>query len=419
MPWFRFFSSIPAQQTAFARIPVALRFVSLALLTSSALIPLQAQFQTPTPDELNMTSDPKAPGADAVYLNVSETADRRDNIETYYARIKVLTENGKDLATIDLPYEKNVYSVANIKARTIQPDGTIIPLEGKPTDILKAKTKGYQAGRKVFTLPRVQVGSILEYYFQLRYTDNHPPHPYWQIQLPYFVHKAQYKCISCQKLQDFSVLPPGVSLSKDRSGQHIELDLDDIPPAPDEEWMPPLDDLLYKVVFYTPLFPGPTFWSFNGGSWSASVNAFVDPSSSFRATIQTLIQPSDTVLVKAKKLYKVVQSIENTDYTREKTDVERKQLRLQEVHRAEDVWTQKAGLAQRSLCFTSPCCAPPASPHMPCALLIVHTGSSFTISMISTSLTTPLSSLNSTAIPSFSTPAKKCAPFKLSAGGTP
>jgi hypothetical protein len=290
-----------------------------------------------------MTADPKAPGADAVYLNVTETADRGVNFESYYARIKVLTEKGKELATVELPYAKHLYSVADIKARTIQPDGTIVPLEGKPTDLLRAKTKGYQIGRKVFTLPGVQVGSILEYFFELRYSVNYVVNPFWLIQHPYFVHKAQYKCISCDYEQRFSALPPGVVLGRDHSGNTI-LDLTDVSAAPSEEWMPPLGDMLYKVVFFGPVETfGKPFWTFEGDSWSTSVNAFIDPSSSFRAIVKGLIDPGDTDLVKATKLYKAAQALENTDFTREKSDAERKQLKMKDIKRAEDVWTQKSG----------------------------------------------------------------------------
>jgi hypothetical protein len=290
-----------------------------------------------------MTADPKAPGADAVYLNVIETADRDVDFESYYARIKVLTEKGKELGTVELPYAKHVYSVADIKARTIQPDGTIIPLEGKPADILKEKTKGYQVGRKVFTLPGVQVGSILEYYFQLRYSVNYVVNPYWFIQHPHFVHKAQYKCTSCDYEQRFSVLPPGVAIGKDHLG-HTILDLTDVPAAPNEEWMPPMGDMLYKVVFFRPLETyGKPFWTYEGDSWSASVNAFVDPSNSLRIAVQGLIHPGDTDLDKAEKLYKAVQALENTDFTREKSDAERKKLNIQESNRAEDVWAHKSG----------------------------------------------------------------------------
>ena len=49
------------------RSRIALLF-SLCCATSAFPAFLQAQFQAPNKDELEMASDPKAPGADAVYL---------------------------------------------------------------------------------------------------------------------------------------------------------------------------------------------------------------------------------------------------------------------------------------------------------------------------------------------------------------
>jgi len=317
----------------------------VALLLAALASPgsLRAQFQNPTPEELQMTADPKAPGAAAVYLNVTEIANRELNFESYYARIKVLSEKGLDLATVALPYEKHVYGVADIQARTIQPDGTVIPLVGRPSDLLKSKGKGFQSGRKVFTLPSVQVGSILEYYFQLRYSSNYVPNPFWDIQYRYLVHKAHYQCIQCQDLGVWSVLPTGVSISKDHFG-HTVLDMTDVPPAPDEEWMPPMGTMLYKAVFYRNLARDPeSFWSTEGSIWSRSVDQFTEPSDSFRNAVKALIAPGDSNLEKAQKLYQAVQSLENTDFTREKSEVERKKLNIKEINRAEDVWTQKSG----------------------------------------------------------------------------
>ena len=149
-----------------------------------------AQFQQPNPDELKMTSDPKAPGADAVYLDIEEIANDPMHYQSTYARIKVLTEKGKELATVELPYLKGTYQVADIKGRTIHPDGTIIPLTVKPEDLMIAKTGERQIGKKVFTLPSVEVGSILEYSYDFRYDDNEFSSPDWEIQRKYFVHKA-------------------------------------------------------------------------------------------------------------------------------------------------------------------------------------------------------------------------------------
>ena len=51
------------------RIPVLVRNTLLFITIATPAFVL-AQFQPPTPEELKMTSDPKAPGAAAVYLNI-------------------------------------------------------------------------------------------------------------------------------------------------------------------------------------------------------------------------------------------------------------------------------------------------------------------------------------------------------------
>jgi len=219
-----------------------------------------------------MTADPKAPGADAVYFEVQENTDDPLHFHSFYARIKVLTEKGKDLANVELPYFRGNSKITDIKGRTIQPDGTVVPLVGKPEDLLVAGKGESQVGKMVFTLPAVQVGSVLEYRYESRYDDNHFSSPQWEIQRHWFVHQAHYKFTPFKAflpgLQNatstylvdehgnpvnsliwWPILPPGAQVTHDAAG-HFSVDVADIPPIPNEEWMPPLGSVLYKVLFY-------------------------------------------------------------------------------------------------------------------------------------------------------------------------
>ena len=173
------------------RINALLRTLLLIVPIASPSLIL-AQFQEPTADELKMTADPKAPGAAAVYLYREETTDDTLHYHGYYERIKVLTEKGKELATIRQPYERGPFKVAGIKGRTIHADGTVIPLTTKPSDLMDYKTANRQVNQMVFTLPSVEVGSILEYRLDIQYSDDIVSSPTWLIQQPYFVHKAHY-----------------------------------------------------------------------------------------------------------------------------------------------------------------------------------------------------------------------------------
>jgi hypothetical protein len=354
------------------RITALVRHLPLLLaLTSPAL--LLAQFQQPTDEELKMTADPKAPGAAAVYLNVEEVTSDQLHYQSFYARIKVLTEKGKELATVDVPpYLRGTSKITDIRGRTIHSAGTIIPLTGKPADLLVAKMAVKNSGdtlqvnRKVFTLPSVEVGSILEYTYQVQDDDNISSSPHWEVQRPYFVHKAHYAFTPFKSflpgiqnqtsmyMQDehgrvintliwWPKLPEGVTVKSDASGRYT-VDVTDVPPAPDEEWMPPIQSVLYKVFFYyKAASSAQEFWINDAKLWAKDLDRFAEPSKSIREAVSGLISPTDSDLDQAKKLYKAVQALDNTDYSRKKSEAEMKQLHLKTAKHAEDTWTQKSG----------------------------------------------------------------------------
>ena len=140
------------------RLVILCALVCFAMTVST---PLKAQFRQPTSEELKMTADPMAPGAAAVYLNVEEAENDPLHFGSYYGRIKVLTEKGKELATVVMPAMKSGDKIGNLKGRTIHPDGTVIPMTGKPEDVMVSGPDGQQVARKAITLPNVEVGSIL------------------------------------------------------------------------------------------------------------------------------------------------------------------------------------------------------------------------------------------------------------------
>ena len=353
------------------RISVFIRNIPLlfAIAVPASLI---AQFQQPTAEELRMTADPKAPGAAAVYLNMEEIDNDPMHFQSTYVRIKVLQEKGKELATVEVPYVHGENKITDIKARTIHADGAVVPLEVKPEDLLAAKLitkdqKNEQINRTVFTLPSVEVGSILEYTYTLRYDDNHYSTPFWRIQKPYFVHKAHYAFTpfkaflpgngSSAYLVDsnghainsliwWPTLPPGVQIKTNVVGTY-SVDVADVPAIPDEEWTPPLEAFLYKVLFYyKSAFNSADFWESEAKRWSKDVDRFAEPSKPIKEAVSGLVAPADSDLDKAKKLYKAVQALDNTDFSRVKGKVELKQLGLRAAKRAEDTWSQKSGSAE-------------------------------------------------------------------------
>lgn len=351
------------------RVSVFIRSLPLLFVVASPAL-VGAQFQQPTNEELKMTADPKAPGTAAVYLYFEETTNDPQHYYSVYARIKVLQEKGKELATVELPYMQGNSRITDIKARTIHSDGTIIPLIGKPDDLLivRAMTKygDFEVNRKVFNLPSVEVGSILEYRYEIHYDEHRSSSPIWEIQRPYFIHQAHYSFTPFKgflrgyqnstsiylvdahlnKLDTLiwtGFLPKGTEVKSGTIGD-LSVDMRDIPIAPNEEWMPPIKSILYRVIFYYKSAKTPTeFWESETKLWSKDVDHFTEPTMPLQDVVVTLVSPKDSDLDKAKKLYKAVQTLDNTDFSRKKGESERKDLKLKDVKRAEDVWAQKSG----------------------------------------------------------------------------
>jgi hypothetical protein len=74
-------------------------FITILVLLSASIL-AHGQFQEPTAEELHMTSDPKAPGASAIYLYLEEKTDDAVHFHSYYARITYHLPSGVKLDTL-------------------------------------------------------------------------------------------------------------------------------------------------------------------------------------------------------------------------------------------------------------------------------------------------------------------------------
>jgi hypothetical protein len=315
---------------------LALRRLSFALLC--LLLPSLAHAQawiTPTPEELSMTADPQAPGASAIYLNREEITDDQLHMWRKYARIKVLAEGGKDLANVEVDQVKDSdgggYKIVAVAGRTIHPDGTIVPFTGAPYEKLVEKTRDVKVASKVFTLPAVEVGSIIEYRYELSYDDNLYIAPSWIIQSELFTRHAHYVWLPTNNelvskdekgeqitsgISWTTILPKTTELKSTQipistmngpgSGgmqRKFEITLDSVPPEPKEEYMPPVRSLGYRVLFfYTPYNNQAQFWKESGNRWSKARDKFIGPGPRIEAAVKELVQPGDTDEQKLRKI---------------------------------------------------------------------------------------------------------------------
>jgi hypothetical protein len=343
--------------------------LSSALLALSASFAGAQQWTVPTPEELSMTAQPQVPGAAAVYLFREETTDDKLRMFSIYVRMKVLTERGKEYSNVELNFARssngNSFSVDEIQGRTIHPDGTIIPFTGKPYEKLIEKSQGIKFMAKIFTLPDVEVGSILEYRYKLRYDDQYFQAPYWYIQSNLWTRKAHYvwrpidlsttnititnaRGDASNNISWASILPTGTDVVQSRvpGSQQALLDLNvhDIPPSPEEDYMPPIQSFTYRVLFYyTGYRTADEFWKSEGKFWAKTQDKFIGPGPIVNAAVKDLTLPTDTPDQKLHKIYAAVMKLENTRFTRQHSTAEERAQGFKDIHSTDDIWTRKRG----------------------------------------------------------------------------
>ena len=333
--------------------------LTLLSLVLTAPTILRAQFQPPTDEELKMTSDPKAPGAAAVYLYREDVTDDTSHTHTIYERIKILTEKGKDLATNHLSYLRYTDTVSDVQGRTIHSDGTIIPLTAKPSDLMAFKAGFFEVDEIVFTLPSAEVGSILEYRLTITAGPFSSATPIWDVQTPYFVHKEHFQFHDAvtpgyyipdrngeplDRLMTTEFLPAGTVVSFNKSKSVFSLDLTDLPAIPDEDWTPPLNRLKWRVEFYYTNSKTPVqYWESSLNLWTKDAQDFTSPSGSLKKAVSAIVAEGDTDDQKARKIYAAVQKLDNTSFSRTRSEAERKKEKLKVIRKADDVWKNQSG----------------------------------------------------------------------------
>ena len=339
----------------------------LALLAGAlcASVPARAeQWTPPTAEELALTSVPEAPGANAICLLREQTTEDKQHMFSVHERIKVLTAAGAEHGDIELRYLQggsSSFSLDELAGRTIHPDGTVIPFTGKPYEKLISKTSGSRYMAKIFSLPDVTPGSILEYRYKVRYGDNVYMSPDWYVQDDLFTRRVHYLWRPTDKMlvtgddrqQPISsiswtpILPAGAAVqqAKDASGQlSFELNTTNIPAVFNEEYAPPLQSFSYRVLFYfTPYRTREEFWSKEGKYWAKKEDKFIGPGPAVKTAVAELAGPSDSPEQKLRKLYDAVQKLENTDNTRAHSTSEDKAQGLNAVRNTDDVWLRRRG----------------------------------------------------------------------------
>jgi Domain of Unknown Function with PDB structure (DUF3857) len=317
-------------------------------------------FQPVSPEELKMTSEPLAPGAPAIIL--CRQVDRDDNIRTphedNYFRIKILTEEGRKHADVEIPFFKASQNIVNVRARTIRPDGSIVNSDVKVFE--KYLVKGKFAGREVkylaktFTLPDVEVGGIIEYFYTIdshEYTlfDSH-----WILSDELFTKKAQFSLkpflgnsyVTYSLRWTWQGLPSGAT-PQEGPDHIVRMEANNIPAFQTEDFMPPANELKSRVDFiYEEGFSEKdqaSFWKHFGKQRNGQLEGFIGKRKAMEQAVAQIVSPNDSQDVKLRKIYDRVQQIRNKSYELQKTEQEAKREKEKPVENVEEIWKRGYG----------------------------------------------------------------------------
>jgi len=305
-----------------------------------------------------MTIEPLAPGAPAVilYRQVDRDDNGRTSHEDNYIRIKILTEEGRKNANVEIPFLKGGNDVIHIRARSTRPDGSVAEFDGKVFEQSIVKARGLKYLAKTFTLPDVQVGGVIEYSYTYDFKEYALYDSHWILSQDLFTKAAKFslKPFAANYNNAFAVrwtwhdLPPGTAQPELGSDHFVRLEAHNIPAFQIEDFMPPENDLKSRVdfIYSDEGFESDAdkYWKKVGRKLNGRVESFVGKRKAMEEAVAQIVSPNDPPEAKLRKIYDRVQQMRNTSYELQKTEQEEKRVKEKEPVNVEEVW--KRGYAR-------------------------------------------------------------------------
>ena len=333
-------------------------FATFDLPTARAQVP--PAWPPVPPEELALKDNAFDPGSPAVILEYEVQTDNTKSTETVYKRIKVFREEGKKYGDIEIRYVEKFTKVEEIRARVTSSSGKSEDFNGAIYDKEVIKVKKFLYNAKTFTLPNIEVGSVIEYYYRLHWHSDIPdviknPGRYlitetfaylaaeWEIQQDIAVRHGRFTLhpvMGARTVIHSHGLPKDVTKNVSIDGTR-ELEVNYIPAFQKEEYSPPEENLKIRAdIFYTLGMYGDDirpFWLSLARRESEYYEKFIGKPKDVQKEADRLLQPGDNEETKLQKIYARVQQIRALSYEPEKTKKERKQESLKENKSVEDV----------------------------------------------------------------------------------
>jgi len=323
---------------------VAFYFAILACLISPAAA---ADWPAITAEDKNITALPQQPDAPAVILYREDITDDTKNFRNVYVRLKVLTEAGRKYQEVEIPVGRKPFTISQVSGRTVQPDGRVIPWDGQPVDKIVLHDHGLRVHVKAFTLPSVQVGSILDYRYALHFPEDSRNAPEWLVQNELFEKKVVFKFvptkyqpksdslrgdngsydrIGASNLEQVNTeyawvnhLPPGKQpedhMTQADQYNWVGLEMNDVVPAPHEPDLPPAPVVGWRVaMFYRVQSKPDAYWKGAGKAWDKNVETFLGHNGGVSQAVAQLVETADPAETKVQKIYDFISQLQNQTF---------------------------------------------------------------------------------------------------------
>src|SRR5262249_19559801 len=188
---------------------------------------------------------------------------------------------------------------------------------GKAFEKTIVKAHGVRYLAKTFTLPDVQVGSIIEYRYKREWSNELIYDSRWILSSDLFTKHAKF---SLKPYSNFSLrwswhnLPPDAPKPVGDS-YNVRLDISDLAAFQVEDYMPPQDELKARVNFVYSSDNNEKelekFWKKEGKKHFDWMDSFTNKKKQMEQAVATLISPSDDPETKLHKIYARVQQVHN------------------------------------------------------------------------------------------------------------
>src|SRR5215210_2749928 len=326
----------------------------VTLLHLAVAVSEAANWRPVTSRDLKMTADMIGdPEADAAIL--FREGEMNDNLNEgtslkLYIRIKIFNDRGRRYGEVELPYRAELGRVTDVSARTIRPDGT--PIEVADRDILDKiilKTSQTSWRAKVFSMPAVEAGAIIEYRYRITYPRGFRYFAF-DLQSDLFTKELHYRiqpqAASKLDVRWVSFNAPDPKRFVPTWDGTFNIKVEDVPPLRREPFMPP--DLAVKIwgwLYYSDEFetePG-KYWSEYAQRMHSRVSDDTTPTRVIRRVVDTLTLSTDSMPKAVSRIYDYIQKeIYNTGFGDER-DANQSETAISRNDSVEDVLNRRYG----------------------------------------------------------------------------